>query len=229
MVTKVAIIEDNAEFMCRFRSVIESSEDFAFVGSAINGTDGIALINNVEADAYLVDLGLPDINGIELIKRAVSLRPDCDVMVITMFADDAHVIQSIEAGATGYILKDSTSLDILECIRTLREGGSPISPLIARRILQKFQPPMPGASIPGTRVASTNTTTAPAENNLLSEREYQVLLALSKGLSFKEIGTKYFISSHTVARHVKKIYRVLAVHSRGEAVYEATKLGILGT
>jgi len=219
MVTRVAIIEDNAEFLCRFRDVIESSSDFAFIGSATNGTDGIALINNLQADAYLVDLGLPDINGIELIKRAVAVRPDCDVMVITMFADDAHVIQSIEAGATGYILKDSTSLDILECIRTLREGGSPISPLIARRILQKFQPVV---SLP----APSALRAAPG-NDLLSEREYQVLYALSKGLSFKEIGSKYYISSHTVARHVKKIYRVLAVHSRGEAVYEATKMGIL--
>lgn len=226
MITKVAIIEDNAEFMCRFRQVIESSPDFSFVGSAINGADGMELIQSVEADAYLVDLGLPDINGIELIKLAVSIRPECDVMVITMFADDAHVIQSIEAGATGYILKDSTSPDILDCIRTLREGGSPISPLIARRILQKIQPVIvpPGPS--QTTVSNTPTTVG---NNLLSEREYQVLLALSKGLSFKEIGTKYFISSHTVARHVKKIYRVLAVHSRGEAVYEATKLGILST
>jgi len=173
----------------------------------------------VQADAYLVDLGLPDINGIALIKHAVAVHPECDVMVITMFADDAHVIQSIEAGATGYILKDSTSLDILECIRTLREGGSPISPLIARRILQKFQPVMP--------VPQPSIQRASPGNELLSEREYQVLYALSKGLSFKEIGSKYYISSHTVARHVKKIYRVLAVHSRGEAVYEATKMGIL--
>jgi DNA-binding NarL/FixJ family response regulator len=222
MVTKVAIIEDNAEFLSRFRQVIESSPEFAFIGSAVNGTDGIALINNVKADAYLVDLGLPDINGIELIKLAVRIHPECDVMVITMFADDAHVIQSIEAGATGYILKDSTSLDILECIRTLREGGSPISPLIARRILQKFQPVAVVSDVP----AETAAQAIPA-SELLSEREYQVLHALSKGLSFKEIGARYFISSHTVARHVKKIYRVLAVHSRGEAVYEATKLGIL--
>lgn len=223
MVTKVAIIEDNPEFLSRFRNVIESSADFSFIGSAINGTDGLALINNVAADAYLVDLGLPDINGIELIRHAVQLRPECDVMVITIFADDAHVIQSLEAGATGYLLKDSTSVDILECIRTLRAGGSPISPLIARRILQKFQPPVVIA-------LADRAADIPAQNvpTPLSEREYQVLYALSKGLSFKEIGARYFISSHTVARHVKKIYRVLAVHSRGEAVYEATKLGILG-
>lgn len=220
MVTRVAIIEDNAEFLCRFRAVIESGVDFAFVGSASTGADGKVLIDTVEADAYLVDLGLPDFNGIELIRHAVSVRPDCDVMVITMFADDAHVIQSIEAGATGYILKDSTSLDILECIRTLREGGSPISPLIARRILQKITPVSPASQLVANPVP-------PAAANLLSEREFQVLHALSKGLSFKEIGSRHFISSHTVARHVKKIYRVLAVHSRGEAVYEATKLGIL--
>jgi len=222
MVTKVAIIEDNAEFLSRFRQVIESSSEFSFIGSAVNGIDGMALIANVDADAYLVDLGLPDINGIELIRLAVKIRPECDVMVITMFADDAHVIQSIEAGATGYILKDSTSLDILECIRTLREGGSPISPLIARRILQKFQPAARISDQP------TPATVQPAAaTDLFSEREYQVLHALSKGLSFKEIGARHYISSHTVARHVKKIYRVLAVHSRGEAVYEATKLGIL--
>jgi DNA-binding NarL/FixJ family response regulator len=234
MVTKVAIIEDNAEFLQRFRAVIESSPDFSFVGSAVNGAEGITLISNVEADAYLIDLGLPDFNGIELIKLAVTMRPDCDVMVITMFADDAHIIQSIEAGATGYILKDSTSLDILECIRTLRDGGSPISPLIARRILQKVQPatsstgPSSG-SMPVEAKANSDSASGPGNNDLLSEREYQVLLALSKGLSFKEIGARYFISTHTVARHVKKIYRVLAVHSRGEAVYEATKLGILTT
>jgi len=224
MVTKVAIIEDNAEFLSRFRHVIESSADFSFVGSAVNGTDGLALINNVCADAYLVDLGLPDIDGIELIRHAVKLRPECDVMVITVFGDDTHVIQSIEAGATGYILKDSTSLDILECIRTLREGGSPISPMIARRILQKFQTTSEPAAVPD-QVTAIPTQVTPTP---LSEREYQVLYALSKGLSFKEIGARYYISSHTVARHVKKIYRVLAVHSRGEAVYEATKLGILG-
>jgi len=222
MVTKVAIIEDNAEFMCRFRHVIESSADFSFIGSAANGTDGMALIDNVAADAYLIDLGLPDIPGIELIRHAVQLRPECDVMVITIFADEAHVIQSIEAGATGYILKDSTSVDILECIRTLRGGGSPISPLIARRILQKFQ--LPAAAVPVNQVPDIPAQITPTP---LSEREYQVLFALSKGLSFKEIGARYYISSHTVARHVKKIYRVLAVHSRGEAVYEATKLGIL--
>ncbi len=219
MSTTVAIIEDNADFLNRFRQVIESDSSFEFVGSAINGCDGITLINQVRADAYLVDLGLPDINGIELIRHAVQTYPDCDVMVITMFADDAHVIQSIEAGATGYILKDSSSLDILDCIRTLRDGGSPISPLIARRILQKFQP--------AVATVSANALPLVRTSNALSEREFQVLHGLSKGLSFKEIAVKYHISSHTVARHVKKIYHILAVHSRGEAVYEATKLGIL--
>ena len=223
MVTTVAIIEDNAEFLSRFRHVIESGPDLSFAGSATNGTDGLALISNVAADAYLIDLGLPDIPGIELIRHAVRLRPECDVMVITLFADETHVMQSIEAGATGYLLKDSTSLDILESIKTLRLGGSPISPMIARRILQKFQ------TVAQSPAPADRQRDIPAQNaaSPLSEREYQVLYALSKGLSFKEIGARYYISSHTVARHVKKIYRVLAVHSRGEAVYEATKLGLL--
>ena len=94
MTTKVAIIEDNTDFLNRFRSVIQSSPDFELVGSAANGIDGLALIRETVADAYLVDLGLPDINGIELIRFAVNTHPDCDVMVITMFADDSHVIPS---------------------------------------------------------------------------------------------------------------------------------------
>jgi DNA-binding NarL/FixJ family response regulator len=215
MVTKVIIVEDNVEFLARFKHVIEADPEFSLIGIASNGADGMDLINGPAADAYLIDLGLPDMSGIELIKLAVKTHEDCDVMVITMFADDVHVIQSIEAGATGYILKDSSSLDITECIRTLRDGGSPISPMIARRILQRFQPP--AADAPATV----------DRKEILSEREFQILHGLSKGLSFKEIATKHHISSHTVARHVKKIYRVLAVHSRGEAVYEATKLGIL--
>jgi DNA-binding NarL/FixJ family response regulator len=216
----VAVIEDNPEFLGRFVDIIRSDDDFAFGGAATNGNEGKALINKGRADVYLIDLGLPDISGMELIKLAAQVHPDCAVMVITVFGDDAHVIASIEAGATGYILKDSPAPEIADCIRMLHEGGSPISPVIARRILQRFRVQKPAAPEPDPAPAA-------ATGDALTEREIGILRALSKGLSYKEIGGEHTISAHTVAQHVKNIYRKLMVHSRGEAVYEATKRGLL--
>lgn len=221
MQTSIIIIEDNFEFLQRFSEIIECDSEFTLIGSAINGEDGFALINEGRADIILVDLGLPDMSGIEIIKHAKEKYPNCDVVVVTMFADETNVISSIEAGATGYLLKDSQPSEIFECIRTLTTGGSPISPLIARKILTKFHLSQPFSVAPHT------SALPPSLKVELTEREAQILKALSKGLSFKEISESHFISSHTVARHVKNIYGKLAVHSRGEAVYEATKMGII--
>jgi DNA-binding NarL/FixJ family response regulator len=235
MPISVAIIEDNPEFLSRFVEVIQSHDDLSFAGAAANGKDGMGLINNGPADVYLVDLGLPDISGMELIRHAATVHPDCAVMVITVFGDDAHIIASIEAGATGYILKDSPASEIAGCIRMLHEGGSPMSPVIARRILQRFrvQTAAPATSPPKPQKGRMKEplkqapAQAAAAGDELTEREVGILRALAKGLTYKEIGGEQSISSHTVAQHVKNIYRKLTVHSRGEAVYEATRRGLI--
>ncbi|WP_295999416.1 response regulator transcription factor [Rugamonas sp.] len=208
----IAIIEDNLEFLRRYSDIISASPDVELLGSATTGRDGLALVDRCRADVYLIDLGLPDLNGVEVIRHAVRSHPDCDVVVVTVFADDAHIMASIEAGATGYLLKDTSLAELVACIRTLRDGGAPVSPVIARKILQRFH---------------ISKTVQPVPPSLLTEREIEVLRTLAKGLSFNEIGELYAISPHTVARHVKNIYKKLAVHSRGEAVYEATALGLL--
>jgi DNA-binding NarL/FixJ family response regulator len=227
----VAIIEDNPEFLGRFAQIIQSDTDFSFAGSAATGAEGMDLINSGPADVYLIDLGLPDISGMELIRHAAQVHPACSVMVITVFGDDAHVIASIEAGATGYILKDSPAPEIADCIRMLHDGGSPMSPVIARRILQRFrvEKPAPGSAAPVAvkAVPAPPAEPAQASSDTLTEREIGVLRALAKGLTYKEIGGEQSISAHTVAQHVKNIYRKLTVHSRGEAVYEATKRGLI--
>jgi DNA-binding NarL/FixJ family response regulator len=167
----------------------------------------------------LIDLGLPDGNGTDLIRAVSQRRPDTDIMVVTVFGDEQHVVSAIEAGATGYILKDSTPADVISCIRLLRAGGSPVSPVVARSVLRAIRNRMGGGT-------STRTPTS-AENNPLSARETEILQLLAKGMSFNEIGEILGISPHTVTAHIKKIYRKLAVHSRGEAVYEATQMGLL--
>jgi DNA-binding NarL/FixJ family response regulator len=158
--------------------------------------------------------------------------------VVTMFGDDGHVLGSIEAGATGYLLKDASLQRIAASIHELREGGSPISPSIARRVLMKFRlPPVVATGAPGIAgrntsggagtVAGTPCGGPAADASPLSERETEILRLVAKGLSFDTVGGLLDISSHTVVAHVKKIYRKLAVHSRGEAVYEAGQMGLL--
>lgn len=223
MATTVAVVEDNPEFLARFCEIIQSDAECELAGAAVNGAEGLALIDRQRADVYLIDLGLPDMSGIKVIKHALKTHPGCDVMVVTVFGDDGHVLSSIEAGATGYVLKDSSPAEITACIHELRNGGAPISPVIARKILQRFQRKHTGAA----HDAQPARADTDEPDTAMTERELEVLRALAKGLSLREIGEAHFISAHTVAGHVKNIYRKLAVHSRGEAVYEATKLGLI--
>ena len=134
-----------------------------------------------------------------------------------MFGDEQHVTASIEAGATGYVLKDSLPEEFVGLIAQLRAGGSPISPVIARQLLKRFKPAAAGVECPP--VAQPESA--------LSAREAEVLALIAKGFNFAEIARLLSVSPHTVTSHVKKIYQKLAVHSRGEAVYEAGKMGLL--
>src|SRR5262249_29469331 len=149
-------------------------------------------------------------------------KPDVDIMVVTVFGDEQHVVSSIEAGATGYILKDSTPPDAISCIRLLRARGPPVSPGVARRRLGPVPPP-----VGGSHAQTLPPRASSSDNNPLSARETEILQLLAKGMSFNEIGEILGISPHTVTAHIKKIYRKLAVHSRGEAVYEASQMGLL--
>ena len=137
-------------------------------------------------------------------------------MVISVFGDEEHVLASIEAGATGYILKDSLPEEFVSLIAQLRAGGSPISPVIARQLLKRFQ----------RKEQVAGPAPDPHEAGLTA-RESEVLALIAKGFSFGEIARLLEVSPHTINAHVKKIYQKLAVHSRGEAVYEAGKMGLL--
>jgi DNA-binding NarL/FixJ family response regulator len=220
--TTVLIVEDEPEFRMRFRQIVESEPTLELVGVAANKREAQDLIDRTKFDVMLIDLGLPDGNGTDLIRQVSTKRPDVDIMVVTVFGDEQHVVSAIEAGATGYILKDSTAADVVSCIRLLRAGGSPVSPVVARSVLRAIRNRMGGATGPNTRPGGPMP-----ENNPLSARETEILQLLAKGMSFNEIGEILGISPHTVTAHIKKIYRKLAVHSRGEAVYEATQMGLL--
>lgn len=212
----VVLVEDDPKFRDAFVRAINAAPDMQLLGAASDAATGLQLLESHAPDVLLIDLDLPDRPGIELIRYATRELPDCDIMVITVFGDERHVIESIEAGATGYLHKDSLPRDFVEQIRLLHAGASPISPVIARQILTRFQAPRPPAEPRSMRGKPT-----------LSAREQEVLSLVTKGFGFDEIATLLAVSPHTVMTYIKRIYRKLQVSSKTEAVYEARKLGLV--
>lgn len=211
----VLIVEDEPEILRRFSQAVFNDSSLSLTAAVATGAAALAVLAASEPDVILLDLGLPDMRGIEVIDHVSRHQPACDVLVVTMFSDDQHIFDALEAGATGYLLKDAGLERVAASIHELRAGGSPISPSIARRVLRRLKV-APGAAAPQASAPSA-----------LTPREIELLKLTAKGLSFDSIGQLLEISPHTVVAHVKKIYRKLAVHSRGEAVYEATQMGLL--
>jgi DNA-binding NarL/FixJ family response regulator len=213
--TTVMVVEDDPAFLTRFCKIVSSDAELELFAAVADLASARQAMRTAVPDVLLIDLGLPDGSGIDLIGETARRRPETDIMVITVFGDEDHVLASIEAGATGYILKDSLPVEFVHLIKQLRAGGSPISPVIARQLLKRLKPQGIDAAIP------------PAEETPLSARETEVLGFVAKGFSFAEIARLLGVSPHTVISHVKKIYQKLAVHSRGEAVFEAGKMGLI--
>jgi DNA-binding NarL/FixJ family response regulator len=205
---RIVLVEDDLRFRRAFIAAFAAAGDLELQAEVGTLMDALALLKGPAPDVLLVDLGLPDGSGIDLIRAAHAAWPTCDIMVSSVFGDEAHVIRSIEAGAAGYLLKDTPPERMAEQIRNLRAGGSPISPLIARQVLARLRPP---------------TATSDAS---LSAREQEVLNYIVKGFSYDEIARLMQVSKPTVLTYVRRIYAKLEVKSKTEAVYEARKLGL---
>jgi DNA-binding NarL/FixJ family response regulator len=220
---QVALVEDDVHFQNAIATAIAAAADMALLSVSSTRAEALLALQATPADVLLVDLGLPDGSGIDVIQAAHQLWPHCAVMVCTTFGDEAHVLQSIEAGASGYLLKDSAPENMLEEIRSLHGGGSPISPLIARQILTRFrQATAPAAAAQAPPAARTDDSSA-----LLSSREKEVLELITKGFTAEEIARLMQVSVHTVQTYVRRVYGKLKVSSKAEAIYEARQQGLL--
>lgn len=218
---RVVLVEDDVNFQQMLRHLIDEAPDMELLTVASTRAQGLQAIDALMMDVLLVDLGLPDGSGIDVIRAAHLKWPDCGIMVCTVFGDEMHVMQSLEAGATGYLLKDSLARGMVEEIRSLHLGGSPISPLIARQILMRFgkQNAMVAAPVPPRQEAMGPS---------LSAREQEVLELITKGFTADEIAELISVSRHTVLTFVRRVYRKLQVNSKAEAIYEARSRGLLG-
>lgn len=210
--SRIAIVDDDPTVREHFIEIVSSAPGLDLVGVAPNLAKAAALIDQ-KPDLFLVDIGLPDGSGLDFIPR---IKAGCDAkaLVVTSFGDRETVVTAIRAGADGYLLKDSSASVILDGIEVTLAGGAPISASAAVYLLDRL------------RTGSDIEIAAP-ENSGLTPREIELLELFAKGESYKDAARTLGISPLTIGNHVKSIYRKLAVHSRGEAVYEAIKTGQL--
>ncbi len=206
---KVMIVEDNPLLRENLRLLLSGELGITVAATAGSAEEALPAIRKNTPDVMLVDLGLPGMSGVELIKKVKDKFPGIEIMTHTVFEDRESVFSAIKAGASGYILKGSTPRELIEALNNLHQGGAPMSPKIARKVIQEFQ-----------------EETA-EEQYLLSKREQEIVREIEKGLSYKEISDKFNISPHTVHTHIKKIYEKLHAKDRQEALTKARKKGII--
>jgi DNA-binding NarL/FixJ family response regulator len=212
------LVEDDQGTLKRMAEIVRSQSELSLDGMAETYTEASAWLKTHELDVLLTDLGLPDGNGKQLIEQTRKQHPNAEIMVISRFGDENSVVEAIKAGASGYLLKDEAEKDITDAIHQLLQGGSPISPAIARYILDFFK---------NDEMVSSNAVESQNGETLLTPKEKIVLQYISRGYSNKEIASSLEISPHTVASHIKRIYRKLEVNSRNEAVFEGWRMGEL--
>ena len=206
---RIAIVEDDRFLLENLRILLSGEQGITVTGAYSSAEDAIQGVTGAPPDIMLTDLGLPGISGIDLIQKIKTTMHDIEIMAYTIFEEKETIFSALRAGASGYVLKGSTPRELVEALYTLHNGGAPMSPKIARAVIQEFQ------------------SVVPNEQYLLSPREKEILRSIEKGLTYKEIAKTFNISPHTVHTHIKKIYEKLQATSRQQALQKAKKKGII--
>lgn len=221
-VISVCIVEDELDTLHLLENALRGVEGVAVVHCAMSCRGAIDWLGKHHTDVLLVDLGLPDGSGLDVIRYCRAQSPATEVMVISMFGDESHMVDAFEAGARGYLLKDGSEDALAEHVRNLHAGGSPMTPAIARQLLNRFKAV---AAVPAP--TASPQVTPQALQTTLSQRELDILTKLSKGYTYAEVANLLDVALSTVQHHVKNIYHKLAVNSKTEAIFEARALGFL--
>lgn len=215
----VAIVEDEEDTRAWLVASVTAHPELLLAGEYASGREALAGLARAAPDVLLVDLGLQDISGLEVIGFVAARYPRCNILVVSIFGDEEHVLPALEAGARGFLLKGTLTRDITLDIRELSNGGSPLSPIIARQVLKRLRPAADAAAGAAYDGADAKDT--------LTSREVEILRMIARGFSYAETAELLGISVQTVHTHLKRIYRKLAVHSKTEAVFEADQRHLL--
>jgi DNA-binding NarL/FixJ family response regulator len=198
----VSIVEDNDQLRSTLARVIGRAEGFQCLSHYANAEDALKNLPDVKPEVVLMDINLPGMNGVECVRQLKQLLPQTQVMMLTVYEDTENIFNALAAGASGYMLKRTPRAELLDAIREVHRGGSPMTTHIARKVVQSFQ------KAPAAAEATES----------LSPREAEVLDLLSQGLIYKEISDKLGISYETVHTYIRRIYEKLQVRTRTEAV-----------
>jgi DNA-binding NarL/FixJ family response regulator len=206
---RIAIVEDNQILLENLKVLLTGEPNIEIIGTGSSAEGALKSVDFSNAYVLLVDLGLPGMSGSELIEKVKAKYPELEIMAHTVFENRESVFSAIKAGASAYILKGSRPVELIDALNKLHEGGAPMSPKIARMVIQELQ------------------DKGSDEQYLLSQREKEVLKEIEKGMSYKEVANKLNISPQTIHTHIKKIYDKLHAHDRQDALLKARKKGII--
>ncbi len=206
MPVKIAIAEDIDDIRNGLNLIINNTDGFECGCVCRNGNEAVEKIPAYKPDVVLMDINMPGINGVEVVRTLKAKLPGTQFMMCTVYEEDEHVFESLKAGATGYILKKTPPAKLLEAILEIYNGGSPMSSTIARKVMTSF---------------SEKEFQQPIDN--LSPREKEILNQLGRGLQYKQIATSLSLSTETIRTHIRNIYEKLQVHTKEEALRKAYK------
>jgi DNA-binding NarL/FixJ family response regulator len=207
MNTNIVIVEDNRSFRGKLATYLNATPGYNCVGVYDAAEDALKAIPRLSPDVVLMDIHLPNMSGVDCTRRLKELCPAIQILILTVYEDNDKIFGALKAGASGYLLKRADPADILRAIQEVKQGGSPMSSQIARRVVQSFRELAPD----------------PQKSEVLSQREEEILQLLAKGYSTKEIAESSSISVNTVRSHLRHIYEKLHVRSRTEAVLKFLK------
>jgi DNA-binding NarL/FixJ family response regulator len=212
-VIKLVIADDQGMVRAGLRSLLEGESDIEVVGEAMDGRHALSVIRNTKPDVVLMDIRMPELDGLAATREAIAERPDLRVLVLTTFDLDEYVFEALRAGASGFLLKDAPAEELADAVRVLARGEALLAPAVTRRVVETF------ASLPDR--------TAPPELDDLSPRETEVLRLLARGRSNAQIADELVISEATAKTHVSNILAKLGVRDRIQAVIYAYEAGVV--
>ena len=198
----ISLVEDNHQLRGTLARLLDCAEGFRCVSQYSNAEDALVGLPKDKPDVVLMDINLPGMNGVECVRKLKQIAPEIAAVMLTAYEDTENIFNALAAGATGYLLKRAPRAELLDAIREVRRGGSPMTTHIARKVVQSFQKASPAAQT----------------GEALSTREQEVLDHLSQGFLYKEIAEKMGISYETVHTYIRRIYEKLQVRTRTEAV-----------
>jgi len=212
---RVLLCDDQALVRSGFRLILESREDLEVVGEAQDGREAIELARRVDPDVILMDIRMPNVDGVEATRRLVAGGSRARIVILTTFDLDEYVFESLRAGASGFLLKDVQPTQLVDAIRVVAAGEALLAPSVTRRLLERFAHTLPGEEKPPLELAS------------LTERELEVLKLLAGGLSNAELAERLFLSETTVKSHISSVLRKLGLRDRVQAVVLAYEAGLV--